>query len=146
MICRTRYVISCYESFPLSNSQSTSPELVQVHQGKRDYSVYVLDPLEARAPVPSLPSGSRSSTHGVATGLGLMSMAMNDPECDISVTGTISTDGIQEERLEVIFALREVCARANLFLCPSNLSSTVSIPGRCRNRENIHKPVAAKSH
>lgn len=39
-----------------------------------------------------------------------MSMAMNDPECDMSVTGTVNNDGIQEERLEVIFALREVRA------------------------------------
>ena len=85
-----------------------SPELVQVQEGKRDYSVYVLDPLEARSTVPTLPGSSNSAPHGVATGLGLMSIALDDPECDISVTGTINTDGIQEERLEVIFALREV--------------------------------------
>ena len=85
-----------------------SPELVQVHEGKRDYSVYVLDPLEARSSVPSIPGASGSSSHGVATGLGLMSVALNDPEIDVNVTGTINNDGIQEERLEVIFALREV--------------------------------------
>ena len=37
-----------------------------------------------------------------------MSVALNDPEIDVNVTGTINNDGIQEERLEVIFALREV--------------------------------------
>ncbi|EKM57938.1 uncharacterized protein PHACADRAFT_116411, partial [Phanerochaete carnosa HHB-10118-sp] len=89
----------------------TSPELIQVQEGKRDYSVYVLDPLEACSAVPALPGNSNNLPHGVATGLGLMSVALDDPECDVLVTGTITNDGIQEKKLEVIFALREVCLK-----------------------------------
>ncbi|KIP06326.1 hypothetical protein PHLGIDRAFT_463273 [Phlebiopsis gigantea 11061_1 CR5-6] len=85
----------------------TSPELVEVQEGKRDFTIYVLDPLEARSAIPSIPGGSNHHSHGVATGLGLMSLALDDPECDVSVTGTLNNDGIQEERLEVILALRE---------------------------------------
>lgn len=85
-----------------------SPELVEVQEGKRDFTIYVLDPLEARSAIPSMPGGSNNHPHGVATGLGLMSLALDDPECDVSVTGTINNDGIQEEKLEVILALREV--------------------------------------
>lgn len=118
MICRTR----CGQASPslqsLAHSANVSPELVQVQEGKRDYSVYVLDPLEARSPVPTLPGNSNNVPHGVATGLGLVSVALDDPECDVSVTGTISNDGIQEEKLEVIFALREVCLGRSLFALP----------------------------
>lgn len=89
-----------------------------MHEGKRDYSVYVLDPLEARSAMPTLTGNSNNVPHGVATGLGLMSVALDDPECDVLVTGTISNDGVQEEKLEVIFALREVCLRRSLFALP----------------------------
>ena len=54
----------------------------------------------------TLPSGH--AAHGVAIGLGLLSSALSDPECDVKVTGTIVKDGIQEDWLEVVFSLREV--------------------------------------
>lgn len=117
MICRTRHLLFSYPVCSLLFLTALhSPELVQVQQGKRDYSVYVLDPLEARSSIPNLPGSSGSSAHGLATGLGLMSVALSDPECDFSVTGTINNDGIQEERLEVIFALREVSTALSVSL------------------------------
>lgn len=79
--------------------------------GKRDFTVYALDPLEARNVPPVMHGGFGSSgfaQHGVAIGLGLLSSALYDADCDVTVTGTIVSDGIQEDRLEVVFALRAV--------------------------------------
>ena len=53
--------------------------------------------------------------NGVAIGLGLLSSSLRDNEHNPTVTGTIVSDGIQEDRLEVIFALREV-RKAHLFM------------------------------
>lgn len=99
----------------------SSPELVQ--DFTRDFSVYVLDPLESdSAPVlvniasplsGSLPVKTNQSiaepSRGVAVGLGLMSWALLADESDaIDVTGTLIKLGTGQEALEVIFALREV--------------------------------------
>lgn len=99
----------------------SSPELVQ--DNTRDFSVYVLDPLESNsAPAPvhisSSPTGpdiqpsqSRDSSgqRGVAVGLGLMSWAMLAEESDsVSVAGTLMKLGSGQDALEVVFALREV--------------------------------------
>lgn len=91
----------------------SSPELLQ--HPERDFSVYILDPLESHsAPAPvsiSTPSASTSTacipTTGVAVALGLMSSARS-PSTDIPVTGTLITLGTGQQALEVIFALREV--------------------------------------
>lgn len=106
----------------------SSPELVQ--DNSRDFSVYVLDPLEsnsAPAPVHIANSNSCSSvvaatsttqahnstsdqSRGVAVGLGLMSWALLADESDsVTVAGTLIKLGTGQEALEVIFALREVC-------------------------------------
>ena len=89
--------------------------MVHVQPGKRDFTIYVLDPLEARNIAPAILAGSGAPSarapHGVAMGLGLLSSALHDPECDVAVTGTIVGDGLQEDRLEVVFSLREVRSR-----------------------------------
>ena len=99
----------------------SSPELIQ--DNNRDYSVYVLDPLESgTAPAPmniSNASNSSASTKtqdrkpeqpcGVAVGLGLMSWALHaDGNDGAIVTGTQVRLGTGQGALEVIFALREV--------------------------------------
>jgi hypothetical protein len=76
----------------------SSPELV--HDSSRDFSVYVLDPLESL-------SDPDSHARGVAVGLGLMSWALLADD-DKQVTGTLITTANGEEALEVILALREV--------------------------------------
>jgi hypothetical protein len=95
----------------------SSPEIVQ--DVARDFSVYVLDPLESNsAPAPvnisnatlhaGLPATVEPS-NGVAVGLGLMSWALVAGESDgVTVTGTLVKQGMGKEALEVIFALREV--------------------------------------
>lgn len=98
----------------------SSPELVQ--DSCRDFSLYVLDPLESNsAPAPvrisnanresssSKPSSSLEQPRGVAVGLGLMSWALHSDDSDpVTVVGTIVKQGTSQEALEVIFALREV--------------------------------------
>jgi hypothetical protein len=91
----------------------SSPELVQ--DSTRDFSVYVLDPLESLSsstPDPSSSSAQQQQQHprGVAVGLGLMSWALlADEDTDgVQVTGTVMTMGNGEEALEVVFALKEV--------------------------------------
>jgi hypothetical protein len=93
----------------------SSPELCQ--DSSRDFSIYVLDPLESRAapvPTPSL-SGSPTSgnsktmTSGVAVGLGLMSWAfLADEQDSVMVTGTLTKTSTGEDALEIIFSLIEV--------------------------------------
>ena len=95
----------------------SSPELVQ--DSCRDFSLYVLDPLESNsAPAPvriskepssTKPSVSLEQPRGVAVGLGLMSWALHSDDSDpVTVVGTIVKQGTSQEALEVIFALREV--------------------------------------
>jgi len=103
----------------------SSPELT--HDNTRDFSLYVLDPLESNsAPAPvqiSNSSGEASSSNnsassleqprGVAVGLGLMSWALHADDSDsISVVGTLVKQLNGQEALEVIFALREVRFRS----------------------------------
>ena len=98
----------------------SSPELTQ--DISRDFSLYVLDPLESNsAPAPvnissadsdaslNNPSSSMEQTRGVAVGLGLMSWALSADDSDpITVVGTLVKQSNGQEALEVIFALREV--------------------------------------
>lgn len=88
----------------------SSPELLQ--DRSRDYSVYVLDPLEslsAPTPIGSHASSSerRSQQSGVAVGLGLMSWArVSEESKSLQIAGTLINNG--RAALEVVFALREV--------------------------------------
>lgn len=89
----------------------SSPELVQ--DNSRDYSVYVLDPLEAGYStgqnVASSSSDPTAQAAGVAVALGLMSWALHTEESDsMPVTGTIIQQPTGQDALEVIFSLREV--------------------------------------
>jgi len=96
----------------------SSPELIQDYS--RDYSIYVLDPLESNtAPTPiSISSGAASSNatgssqsqapRGVAVGLGLMSWALADRSDTVQATGTLIRLPTGQDAVEVIFALREV--------------------------------------
>ncbi|KAF8635216.1 hypothetical protein AX17_003992 [Amanita inopinata Kibby_2008] len=101
----------------------SSPELIQ--DNNRDYSVYVLDPLESNsAPAPMNISNSNvagksrgtrekqaETSCGVAVGFGLMSWALLADENDgMAVTGTQVRINTGREALEVIFALRETMA------------------------------------
>jgi hypothetical protein len=93
-------------------------DLELVQDSTRDFSVYVLDPLESlssSAPDASSASSSQSTQQhhprGVAVGLGLMSWALladEEKSEAAQVTGTLMTAGNGEEALEVIFALKEV--------------------------------------
>jgi hypothetical protein len=95
----------------------SSPELIQ--DPTRDYSLYVLDPLESNsAPAPVNISNMHGDTAGlskgvteqpgVAVGLGLMSWALMSSDHDsLRVTGTLGKHTGQET-LEVVFALRKV--------------------------------------
>jgi hypothetical protein len=99
----------------------SSPELT--HDSTRDFSLYVLDPLESNsAPAPvhinnaNGESSSKCNTRvvdqprGVAVGLGLMSWALTADDSDaMTVVGTLVKQSNGQEALEVIFALREVC-------------------------------------
>lgn len=91
-----------------------SPELIQ--NSMRDFSVYVLDPLESMSP-----SGSSTSApndpRGVAIGLGLMSWALLADEDDpVEVTGTVIKQGNGMGALEVIFSLKEVSVSFGTFV------------------------------
>ncbi|KAG6333821.1 hypothetical protein ID866_5269 [Astraeus odoratus] len=81
---------------------NSSPELLQ--DSSRDFSLYVLDPLEAQ-PAPHA-STTGPSARGVAVALGLMTWALeSDESASVYVTGTILPSSAA---LEVVFALREV--------------------------------------
>lgn len=93
----------------------SSPELIQ--DNSRDFSVYVLDPLEsgsAPAPVQISNPNSRSpevppeAIRGVAVGFGLMTWALRSDDDLVRAVGTIVRTGGGSESLEVVFALREV--------------------------------------
>ncbi|KAF8971059.1 hypothetical protein BDZ97DRAFT_1651757 [Flammula alnicola] len=99
----------------------SSPELT--HDNTRDFSLYVLDPLESNsAPAPvhisnvngessSSKSSTKSAEQSVAVGLGLMSWALNADDSDaMAVVGTLVKQSNGQEAVEVIFALRETTA------------------------------------
>lgn len=106
----------------------SSPELMQ--DRSRDFSVYVLDPLESNAaPVPMDISSSNNGrpvdstgnpaaqARGVAVGMGFMSLGLSAEEQEpVTVVGTLSKTGAGQDALEVIIALREVCFGHTLFL------------------------------
>jgi hypothetical protein len=96
----------------------SSPELVPT--GPRDFSVYVLDPLESNAaPAPiditNSAGSSIAQTRGVAVGMGSMSLGLSTEEQEpVTVVGTLSKTGAGQDALEVIIALREVNAAYTL--------------------------------
>jgi hypothetical protein len=81
----------------------------QLHlNSTRDFSVYVLDPLESLSDL-NTTSSTQSHVRGVAVGLSLVSWALlADKDKEVKVTGTLITMANGEEALEVILALREV--------------------------------------
>jgi hypothetical protein len=85
----------------------------------RDFSVYVLDPLEAPFIPPSADAQQQQQRGGVAVGLGLMSWALlADENESVGVNGTLIKQGQGqggEQAVEVVFALREVCFYFYLF-------------------------------
>lgn len=83
-----------------------SPELVALRD--RDYSVYVMDPLEDCY---ALASSSKMPTTGVAVGMGLMSWILAEAEDAVdavTATGRIRRDTISGETVEVVIALQAV--------------------------------------
>ncbi|KAG5645420.1 hypothetical protein DXG03_006244 [Asterophora parasitica] len=133
----------------------SSPELLQ--DLSRDFSVYVLDPLESNsAPAPvnisSHASSSDASNHstsssgqsrGVAVGLGLMSWALLADEKESAVvTGTLINLPTGHKALEVIFALRETAAMQEASL-PATLKSWGLPPEPSSKATRVH---ASKSH
>ena len=101
-----------YASTPLKHCLHTicmsSPELIQ--DTSRDFSVYVLDPLESNsAPAPvQLSNSSQNAQMGVAVGFGLMSWALRSEDNSVKAVGTV-VESASTQYLEVVFALREVC-------------------------------------
>ncbi|KAG7449764.1 uncharacterized protein BT62DRAFT_1073182 [Guyanagaster necrorhizus] len=92
---------------------TTSPELLQ--SDNRDFSVYVLDPLESesapgRVNISNESEGTQTAEEqvlGVAVGLGLMSWALSADDEGALVNGTLTRTGSGQEALEVVLALRE---------------------------------------
>jgi hypothetical protein len=108
----------------------SSPELVPT--ASRDFSVYVLDPLESNAaPAPidisNSAGGSVVQTRGVAVGMGSMSLSLSAEEQEpITVVGTLSKTGAGQDALEVIIALREVNA-----VCTIRSAASLTITKDC---------------
>lgn len=126
----------------------SSPELIQ--DNNRDYSVYVLDPLESNsAPAPvnisssnkGIKSAEKSKEHhyGVAVGLGLMSWALHEND-GVVVTGTRVKMNTGQEALEVIFALRETAAMQRTSLSSTMKSWGVPLMGMSSN--STHSQVS----
>ena len=102
----------------------SSPELMQ--DMSKDYSVYVLDPLESStAPAPlnisnsiswstdSAGNATAEQSRAVAVGMGLMSQALKmDKPDSLTVVGTLGKQGSGQDAIEVIVALREVSTSA----------------------------------
>ncbi|EKM80748.1 hypothetical protein AGABI1DRAFT_126795 [Agaricus bisporus var. burnettii JB137-S8] len=112
----------------------SSPELVP--NSSRDFSVYVLDPLESNAaPAPidisnssgSSAGSSSAQTRGVAVGMGSMSLALAEDEQEpVSVIGTLSKTGAGQDALEVIIALREIAQQSTSSSSNSNVTTRSS--------------------
>lgn len=94
---------SCTLKPLLTSICRSSPELL--HDSSRDFSVYILDPLESESLAG--PAEGVNKGRGVAVGLGLMSWAMDDEE-EVDVNGTVVIMGNGKKALEVVFALKEV--------------------------------------
>ena len=81
----------------------------------RDYSVYVMDPLEE-----SYAHGAtaKQPQPGVAVGMGLLRWRLGEPESEepISATGRIRPDKQAGEAVEVVIALQEVRCATGVYL------------------------------
>lgn len=90
----------------LNHIWTHSPEMIP--DGTKDYSVYVLDPLEdiqSKARYGSSAVNSR----GVAVGMGLLSTVLNPHfQSTLQVTGTIIGCDTDDAALEVVISLRQV--------------------------------------
>ncbi|KAJ6593601.1 hypothetical protein B0H19DRAFT_27157 [Mycena capillaripes] len=121
----------------------SSPEIIQ--DPSRDFSVYLLDPLEtdcapAQANMSSQLSASEAPEARVAVGLGLMSWALMTDETDaMPVTGTLKVAGAGTEMLEIIFSLRETVPMQKAAL-PEALRSW-SAPSTSFSTRGKKKPV-----
>lgn len=83
----------------------------------KDYSVYILDPLE------DLMSKSRhGQSGGVAVGMGLLSNILASNSNDVSmVTGTFVGCGQNEDALEVVISLKQVLNNQCIFFSLINI-------------------------
>ncbi|KAH0829222.1 hypothetical protein J3R83DRAFT_2787 [Lanmaoa asiatica] len=129
---------------PGGSSNYGSPELLQ--DPTRDFSLYVLDPLEA-LPLPTSLAHAPHNTgspHGVAVALGLMSWALESNDLtNVFVTGTIVPN--TSPALEVVFALRETkrVPRPILHSYPSLGSMSAPSPSQPLNPP--YRPLAGMS-
>ncbi|KAJ7782809.1 hypothetical protein B0H16DRAFT_1494443 [Mycena metata] len=121
----------------------SSPELIQ--DRNRDYSVYLLDPLETEYPpaqmniLPQAPTQEPPPEARVAVGLGFMSWELKSHETEVKwVTGTLKVSGTGQEVLEIIFSLRETIAMEKASL-PDTLRSW-SEPRPSINHRREKKP------
>ncbi|KAJ3569592.1 hypothetical protein NP233_g4943 [Leucocoprinus birnbaumii] len=147
----------------------SSPEVMQ--DRTKDFSVYVLDPLESNVPPAPLDisnaTGSRSTdaagvaaaerSSGVAVGMGLMSWALSQEEKEpITVVGTLGKTGTGQDAIEVIVALRELFTQhpgaSNLLPAPANalpseetLATIASIQNRTKPKTKPKKPPRVSS-
>ena len=84
------------------NPLVASPEVQP--SGMRDYSLYVLDPLED-----IMSRTARGSSDGVAVGMGLLSSILSaQGDTAATVTGTVIQCTSDEVALEVVISLRQV--------------------------------------
>ncbi len=104
----------------------SSPEIFQdlSQNGTRDFSVYLLDPLEADTAPEQLNisdngDGARAAAsqgRGVAVGMGLMSWGLESEESEeAAVNGTLTKLPNGSPALEIVLALREVRVFLPLF-------------------------------
>ena len=133
---QVRPAINHPPAFP-STEPRCSPEISP--SGKFDYSVSVFDPFEScessrparTSPDAHPPQGKRHAANQdpnkdtrVFVGLGWMSDALGSSDSP-NVIGTISSDGIHDDSIEVCFCIRKV----HLFACAPPASPQCSLQG-----------------
>ncbi|KAJ7690693.1 hypothetical protein B0H17DRAFT_1064495 [Mycena rosella] len=150
----------CYASASLKTCLNTicrsSPEIIQ--DRTRDFTVYLLDPLETDcAPAQvnishslSKPSVPEVPEARVAVALGLMSWGLSTDETDtMSVAGTLKASAMGQEMLEIIFSLRETIPMEKASLpealrtwgLPTSSSSSHKGRGKRKSRALPMKPL-----
>lgn len=107
----------------------------------KDYSLYILDPLE------DLISKSRhGQSGGVAVGMGLMSTILAIPMKESpSVTGTFVASGGEDDALEVVISLRQVGGSYN-YLCGEAKVYVRSIVGDASTICHVRAVFTKKQH
>ncbi|KAH7883157.1 hypothetical protein F5I97DRAFT_188542 [Phlebopus sp. FC_14] len=118
-----------------------SPHVPKLLDGSRDFSLYVLDPLEALSVPSQAPHAPdfASAPRGVAVALGLMSWALESDDSESRhVAGTIINNSMPGmTALEVIFALRET-KRVQKAVLNNALNSW----GRASDHESSQDPIS----